>query len=579
MLPYIRPSSLHSAGRFGYAAGQMRAASRHVWLPFALAGVVLLGYPWALAANHTDADDAGYYIAVVRDSAPGGLFDPGHLLYAGSNRIVYKVWRGFGYRGDPALPMQLLNVLAAAATMYLVVRLGQRLGLDDFHVLIAAGLTGTAYGFWWCGVEADPYLLPIPLILLCVSVLLNLVHDEFELWQFVALGCFVALAVLFHRQHVLLLPILAVAVWALWSRRYGEISAPTLIRGLAVYAGVAVAIIGVAYLSVALLAQGCSSLGECIAWSAGNAGSGSSAQTAVAAPFEPLAGAGRAVCGLHFLYGFDSFNDAVTHAYPDRFLTDNRFLAESISPTIRRLCLGTFAALLVAGLVAAAGCVWPRRWVAWRRPPCDTSMHRNPNCFAFGVFALLTIFVYAGVNLLWGSLGIECWIVLIPLSALFVGMRLAGWPRERWGSWAAVVLIAATYLMNLYGSVLPQTSHKGDYWYDVNAYLIQEAKPADLIVTDGGWLSDNCLRAHTRARVLVIRENRPEELAAVIREHGGGRIFVSSWAEKPDPRLVAASTNWQRDEKDLAPLFASFRGRLKRLDDNGHQLISELARE
>jgi hypothetical protein len=576
MFPNIGPSLPDTRGRNGNAAGTMRAASQHAWLPLTLAGLVLVGYPWALAANHTDAESAGRYIAAVRHADIGGLFDPGRLLYAGPNGLLYKAWQGLGYRGDPALPMQLLNVLAAAAAMFLVVRLGQRLGLDDFHVLIAAGLTGTAYGFWWHGVEVDPYMLPLPLILLCVAVLVHLATGEFGLWPFVALGCASALAVLLVRQHILLLPILAVAVCAIWHRRCGEVSGAKLARGLAVYAGVATVLVVGAYMAAAIFAHGCAGPGECIAWSVGPAYDGPSV---AAAPVETLADVARTVCGLHFLYGFDSFADAVAREFPAKFLADNRFLAESIPAAVRWLCLGTFIAVFVAGWIVIAGCLWPRRWVAWRRPPCDTSMRRNPHCFAFGAFALLTLFVYATVNVLCGPPGVGRWIVLVPLGALFVGMRLAGWPRGRWASWAAVALVAAAYLTNLCGSVLPQASHQGDYWYAANEDLIRQAKPDDLILTDGGWLSDNCLRAHTAARILVVREHSPEELAGAIREHRDGRILVSSWAETPDPRLLAAATDWQRDEKGLAPLFASFRGRLVRLDENAYQIVWKLAQE
>ena len=131
-------------------------------------------------------------------------------------------------------------------------------------------------------------------------------------------------------------------------------------------------------------------------------------------------------------------------------------------------------------------------------------------------------------------------------------------------------------ITNLLGSVRPQNARQGDYWYAANEYLIRTARPADLIVTDGGWISDNCLRASTRAAVVSVRKTRPVELAEIIGRHRDGRLFISSWAFKPDEAIVTLTPHSDRDEAELSLLFEPIRSRLVKLDDNGFQVIWEL---
>jgi len=66
------------------------------------------------------------------------------------------------------------------------------------------------------------------------------------------------------------------------------------------------------------------------------------------------------------------------------------------------------------------------------------------------------------------------------------------------------------------------------------------------------------------------------KLAELIDRHRGGRILVSSWALRPEPAVVATSPDWQRDAEALRRLLRPMRERLRKLDDNGYQVIWEL---
>jgi len=540
------------------------------WLPLALAAIVVCGYSLTLAKNHTEGEDSGHYIEVVRNTDLAELFYPNHVLFASFNSAVYKAWQAAGYRGDAAMPMQLNNVLAAAATLLLLFYTARRLRLGDFHAALCVALTAVCYGFWWYGVEAETYLLPLPFILLCVLVLVNLAERPFALRRFLALGCCFSLAVLFHQQHVLLMPILLAAICVVWYCRRGAIPPRSLLLGLAVFGAVAAVLIGGVYLAVAFSVHGCSSLAEAVHWSKGTAQGGLWTPWSWANPVKSLMGAGRAICGLHFLYGFDFFHNAIARVLPEKFLADDRFLAESISPPLRWLCLATAAVAGISAVAVAVACLLPLG------PKTELSSQTRIARWAFAVFALGAIAAYAVFNTLWEPQNIEFWVMLIPLAALAVTLRLSRRRMPRWPTAATLTLIASLFLANLLGSILPQTRRAGDYWYAANDYLIERAEPGDLVVTDGGWISDNCLRSNTPAAVLVVRETPAAKLPELIDRHRGGRIFISSWALRPEPAIVATSPDWQRDEQQLRRIFEPMRQRLRKLDDNGYQVIWEL---
>lgn len=543
------------------------------WLPWGLAAIILLGYSLVLAVNHSEGEDSGHYIDVIRNTDLGELFYANHILFASFNWVLYKIWQLLGYGGDPALPIQMANVAAAAVTVFLLFHVARRLGLDDLYAAICVGLTATTFGFWWYSVEAETYLLPLPFILLCVWLLLGLAERGFTTRRFLALGCCFSLATLFHQQHVLLMPILIFAAGVIWYRRRRTVSRTSLLAGLAAFGAVSAMMIGTTYFAVAILVQDCSTLGEIIHWSKGTAQQGLWTPWSAANPIKSIVGIGRAICGLHFLYGFEFFQAGIARIQPGKFLADDRFLAESISPAWRGTCLGTAALAAVSGLAVAWACIFPLG--RGSGAPADL---RTPR-LAFAAFAAGTLIAYSVFNTLWEPQNVEFWVMLFPVVSLVVARRLADRQTPRWATAAALTLIGSLFVTNLLGSVLPQTDRRGDYWYAANRYLIRHATADDLIVTDGGWISDNCLRSNTPAAVVVVSQVKTDELAQTIRQHRRGRIFISSWALKPDQAIVATAPQWERDEAALARLFGRYRPRLKRLHDNGFQAVWELPQE
>lgn len=84
------------------------------------------------------------------------------------------------------------------------------------------------------------------------------------------------------------------------------------------------------------------------------------------------------------------------------------------------------------------------------------------------VLVVVVLIAYSVFNTLCEPQNIEFWIAPLP----FMFMALAAWVvQPQWDllgrmlAWAFDTWVA---ICNLVGSVLPQTDHNGDFWYQVN---------------------------------------------------------------------------------------------------------------
>jgi hypothetical protein len=69
-------------------------------------------------------------------------------------------------------------------------------------------------------------------------------------------------------------------------------------------------------------------------------------------------------------------------------------------------------------------------------------------------------------------------------------------------------------VVNLLGTVLPQTTHDHDYWYAFNSWLINNCNSEDLLLSGSGIISDGYVKYHTEAKVISIfpdPDDRPIE--------------------------------------------------------------------
>jgi hypothetical protein len=120
------------------------------------------------------------------------------------NRGVYLLWGLIGFRGSPEIPMEMNDVVAGLAGLVLTYALARRIGMSFQLGLVCVVAVASSYGYWWYSVEGETYLLPIPFILLSAYQFIAIAEGRFESKRFVGLGLTLAVATLFHQQHILL---------------------------------------------------------------------------------------------------------------------------------------------------------------------------------------------------------------------------------------------------------------------------------------------------------------------------------------------------------------------------------------
>ena len=121
------------------------------------------------------------------------FFFPNHLAFNFLNRVVLVLCREAGYQGDATLTMEILDASAGALALAIMVKILQRLAVAERLTLWWAGVTAVSFGFWSYSTQAETYTLPIPLILTCIYLIINLRDTHFWNATFAWLGFLVLL--------------------------------------------------------------------------------------------------------------------------------------------------------------------------------------------------------------------------------------------------------------------------------------------------------------------------------------------------------------------------------------------------
>jgi hypothetical protein len=86
------------------------------------------------------------------------------------------------------------------------------------------------------------------------------------------------------------------------------------------------------------------------------------------------------------------------------------------------------------------------------------------------------------------------------------------------------------FVANGLGSILPQTNLDSDFWYQANRYLIDNVRAGDLIITDGGYISELYLMIYTNGEVISARGCADDRLSRGLLHRGFERVWISSWS-------------------------------------------------
>ncbi len=566
-------SGLETAGSSAPARPASRGPSRAA-LPIAVFTAAACLYLSTLSQHYSEGEDSADYVAqVTRATRVSDCFRPNHLLYLAFNRLVYDGFRLVGYTGNAALPMKVVSVLAGAISLCLLLLILRQVGVTDRLGLVWVAVITSCYGFWSYSTQAETYTLPIPFLLIALMIFVGLAEGPFSPWQFFWFGVSNALVTLLQQMHVVLYPVLILAPVALWYRRRAETPFGRLVTGLAVFGAASALIVGAAYFAVALGPLGMSDLATIIYWSKGHGNNGPFSPVKWANPIISIISITHTIAGGHFMFGFDWFYELVVRRIPHKLMIEEQYLAATLPAAVRMACLAGAIMASVAGLCFIGPLLFTRR------TPLDAA--RSLRLLAVDVFVwpiLLITFLFTTIM---EPATIEWWVAPLPLAA--VGLASLQARRSCSRAWwpAGAVCAVGLFLANGFGAILPQSDLRADYWYQVNGFLIRNALPGDVILTDGGFISDQYLSLYTGAAVEPFHVLGSARLSQLLSESRTGRIWISSWVFEPLPdvaRLVYFSEGVTKNH-ELASnraRLASLRGRMAQRDETSFQTIWQL---
>jgi ABC-type methionine transport system permease subunit len=473
----------------------MRAGTPTFWL--VTLGLLLLGgYTLTAPVNHSEANDAYGYAYSVETATPSQLWHSQHLLYLPTARGLWGLARHAGL-ADRAFPVMVWfsRLCGVLSVLVLFLLLQRRLAARDptkFRVLCLAALAGAgglawSYGFWRYSNEAEIYTPAALLILLAWLA----AAGRPRLRNVLLSGALAALACLMHLLNVL--PALAaIPVFYLAQRRFRAAIAHGLLAG---------GLTGVTYLAF----YGSRVLTEIFGTSADQPEGGLALTSAV----KGLVALMQTLTAGNFLFAYEKFQHALVQLFPYRALARQIFTGQHADLLVRTVPFITLALLLVLGLAL----------LILRRKTGRTAGDAPLAGAAATWLGLQTI-----VLLLTEPGSPENWVMALPPLWLLLTVTLYA-PLAAAGRPLLPLAIAVLLGVHNYGGGLRLLADpRGDFTACKSAWLLQYAKPGDLILTADSFEYMRYLRYHSSAEVVhLISDAPPANLS-----QRSGRVFATA---------------------------------------------------
>ena len=531
-----------------------------VWVGLFLFFVVAVVYVFTMPAFHTEIEDTYMHLRKVSTNSAMEQFAGNHLLHRFSVYGFYNLWRSLGYSGSAELPTQLLNLIAGLSILFVFHTLTAHLGFSRFLRMLSLCFLASCFSFWFATVECDTYPIATAFVMLAIHRLILIQRDFAKIQNHILLGVFAGCAVLFHIMNLLLAPL----VFAFYMHNY--------LRGSCVISVYAKPFIwcSVAF-CLAVMTPYFLVSGEVahwkpvdmVHWIAGHANSGEWGYWAVSDPAKALVGLCRSVVGGHFILGSPTVKEGLSSLFPHVDLREEVYIAENLSgfwkvflPVLALFCLG-------GGLFLVSQVL---RVQPWRR-----AKPFSGNSFRF--FLMCFVAAYTLFVVWWEPVNSRHWYPILPPLILFAGTIVAPVFVRPGTKGVAVFIVAGVFMMNLCGSIYPQTDPANDYWRAHYAWFREHCQEECTIVSGAGYVSDSFLRYETRARVISLgrRYGLSEGHLHEIVASSAGPVYISSTA------LDAESRPQQRKSgNDGVPV--SLQPHLTKVHEDAFQTIYELAK-
>jgi hypothetical protein len=435
-------------------------------------------------SNHCEAEDSYYYAWMAEQGGWSELFHQHHLLYLPVARGIYRTAQMFGFAGR-AMPVLIgLSTVSAAAVICLFAAMLGRRGIRRWWVLPLL----FSYGFWRYACAAEIYLPSLAAV--CVA------------WFFASQPkgmpqavCCSAFALLLHL--VCLPAVVAAGLLFIFRKEWRRAGIFYLSTGLAVAAvyGLVQGTVGTVVFRDAEVVRG--------------------SFFSVSTGMKALVAFGQNLLSGNFLFSIPAAAERLSKLFPNQMLQEELFMGGQAGAVWQIAGMVTFvSALLLLGF-SAIGVIRNRK-VWW----CPMAVW-----FA-GNVAMALLFEPANP---------EMWIfVLLPFWFLVANAWKQVVPVRKF---ALPVLATAMLLHNAVGGIAFVKSEEGDYCRQKAAWIIEQARPGDLILSADSHSFVTFLEYQTGSQVVDAKFVTSEQWAELKRKTSG-RIFVfGDLVELPPPVL------------------------------------------
>ncbi|GEM_PF-2373192 len=535
-----------------------------------IALIVMIGavYSQTIAVNHSESEDSLLYICKISKGCIEEQFDKDHLLFNFTGFLFYRAWRALGYDRCVEYPIVTLNIIFSLFNLLILFSIATQLGFDFRLRLLALTAVAFSFGYWWYTVECDVYIVPVTFVLLCLRQLIYLCRTSFRMKTHVLLGVFSALAVLYHRQHVILVFVILTSYLVIYLYRRREITPWRLVKGGLAYAAVCAAIVIAAYSAVFYFIEGAAGDDQLIRWAASNRVL-SAGRLDLRAFLKAFLGVSRSIIGCHFLFSFPSVTVLLEKKLSNYLLCEEIFLVQNFKPWKSIfLLVCTLASAFLAFNVAVAsirsgviGSVFSNRSYATIRR-------------VFLPIFLVFLLVYSLFTIWWEPQNIEFWIPVIPVLVLFICTVLSHVPSGKRINTKLLIICILMFTVNLFGSVLPQTCRELDYWYNFNSWLIENCGEGDLVLSGSGQVSNSYVEYYSGAKTFCDTYQSERVLRSRLKQavdsYEPERILVSSTFFSPIEQFFRRRSLRNRISEDF---FRNLRDHLEIYHTDSFQTI------
>lgn len=450
-----------------------------------LAALALFGS--TLSANLAITHDSIGYLRAIEGGPVEELLHPHHLLYNPVAALWLGLVRALGVEGQGLAIVSLLNAVFGALSAGLVfLLLRRRGGVPRPLAFVGTALVVSSFGFWFYSVCIEVYIIPLFFLLAALFVL---TADRLTPARLAVVGALHGIAMVFHQVHVLFgIVVLA----ALWMKR-SDLTGPRTLLGY--YLGAGSFVVVFSY-GAALAALGTGSLEEAWLWFTTYARNDDFWHPLAASTVaKATVGFTRSFVGMHFVFALEPVQALMQQAFPNKFLTDEAFLVQDLSPATAYTLLG-LAAVAGAALVGAflSGL---RRYRSL--PPQTTLLVR---------LAVVWLAVYGLFFFFWEPHNVDFWIPQSVCVWLVIVLLWTPPPTTPAGRRTAAFagLAGLLFVVNYWGTIrFAQEPDRDLYRYSI-APLAEVAHPEDLVVLGRSHLMRHYVEYLTGARALGIDE-------------------------------------------------------------------------